>query len=104
MGKMPVPRNWPRARRPCHGPLGERSESNRQPEAYEAPALPLSYSPEILVVSQTFSLRLQAESLHYKSRELGSNQQPAAYEAAALPVELSRRAFFVGWGSPNRMQ
>src|SRR6266568_960535 len=28
--------------------MGERSESNRQPEAYEAPALPLSYAPEIV--------------------------------------------------------
>src|SRR5215212_8595096 len=28
--------------------MGERSESNRQPEAYEAPALPLSYAPEFV--------------------------------------------------------
>src|SRR5438045_3587070 len=53
--------------------MGERSDSNRQPEAYEAPALPLSYAPEFV-----------------QSRELGSNQQRAAYEAAALPIELSR--------------
>lgn len=26
-------------------PLGERLDSNQQPEAYEAPALPLSYAP-----------------------------------------------------------
>ena len=28
-----------------HFPLGERLDSNQQPEAYEAPALPLSYAP-----------------------------------------------------------
>ena len=71
MGETPVPR------------LGERSESNRQPEAYEAPALPLSYAPEIV-----HGRDARATFIH--SRELGSNQQPAAYEAAALPVELSR--------------
>ena len=32
--------------------MGERSESNRQPEAYEAPALPLSYAPEIVWTMQ----------------------------------------------------
>ena len=28
--------------------MGERLESNQQPEAYEASALPLSYTPELL--------------------------------------------------------
>ena len=28
--------------------MGERLESNQQPEAYEAPALPLSYAPEFV--------------------------------------------------------
>ncbi len=28
--------------------MGERLDSNQQPEAYEAPALPLSYAPEFV--------------------------------------------------------
>ena len=49
--------------------MGERPDSNQQPEAYEAPALPLSYAPELS-----------------KGREVDSNHQPAAYKAAALPL------------------
>src|SRR5882672_1016913 len=62
--------------------MGERLDSNQQPEAYEAPALPLSYAPEVV--------HARDARVTFKSRELGSNQQPAAYEAAALPIELSR--------------
>ena len=60
--------------------MGERLDSNQQPEAYEAPALPLSYAP---VVNTTISV-------NNKSRESGSNRRPAVYETAALPSELPR--------------
>lgn len=54
--------------------LGERLDSNQQPEAYEAPALPLSYAP-----------------VSNEGRGPASNRRPVAYEATALPSELPRR-------------
>ena len=55
------------------GALSPRSESNRWPGAYEAPALP-------------------AELLGHRkwSRQPDSNRRPADYKSAALPTELRR--------------
>ena len=85
---------WPKAK------MGERLDSNQQPEAYEAPALPLSYAPEL----EGGKLRAESRRWFYillstlcflSSRGLESNQRPAAYEAAALASELPRR--IRGW-------
>lgn len=44
-GKENRPAPAPRSHARRQFPLGERLDSNQQPEAYEAPALPLSYAP-----------------------------------------------------------
>ena len=59
---------------------GSRLDSNQQPEAYEASALPLSYAPEFRFA-------------HRQGRKLESNQRLPLYENGALPAELLRHSF-----------
>ena len=89
--------------------MGERLDSNQQPEAYEAPALPLSYAPKKISDCRWPTADLKsgiADTLRFfnrksafanrksfhKGRGPASNRRPVAYEATALPTELPRRA------------
>lgn len=70
--------------------MGERSESNRQPEAYEAPALPLSYAPELFKAAswdRTSNLPLTRRLLY-----------PLSYHGLCRMAHLSVR---IGWALPT---
>ena len=93
--------------------LGERLDSNQQPEAYEAPALPLSYAPEKAAGRHrtgdppfTKQPLCQTELPRLKTCSgRGSNPQPPVWKTGTLPIELPlQKSFDQRCGLPESNQ
>lgn len=95
--------------------MGERLDSNQQPEAYEAPALPLSYAPVIhpraagrhrtgdLPLTRRPLCRLSYHGLSHRTcSEWGSNPRHPVWKTGTLPAELPLRDLSAPAGDRTR--